>query len=110
MGTRKLKEALFYTIMKRWGYSSWEVLAVTTEKRRQFFGRYASDNSGTHVSQSDCVGRFPTQEAAEARIEAIKRVTQRHEPAIKAAALAEDRARQARDTDIERAWKGEIDG
>lgn len=67
------KPALFWTIKPKWWAGGFEVMRVTTEKPRRFYGSTA-DGENTHVKAVDCRGRFETQEAAEARIETVKMV------------------------------------
>lgn len=101
----KLKEALFYTLHIRW-LSDYKVLAVTTEKNYQYFGRYVDDNSATHARKSECKGRFPTAEAAQECIAAVKAVREAHRPDIKAARAAVAEAEQAEYREIEAVLKG----
>lgn len=103
-----MKAALYYTI--RVSYGHYEVMAVTSEKRRQVYGRLVEDRSATHVSVSDTRGRFDSAEAALARVAAVKAVARRHESAIRSARGALDEAYAARDADTKLALEGKIDG
>lgn len=103
--TTKLKDALFYTLYAYWG-QDYEVIAVTTEKSRVYFGRYVHDNSATHVVSNRCKGRFPTAEAARARITAVKDARWKHVVAIKLAKEALAAAQQAEQLDIDAALRG----
>lgn len=104
----KLAPVLFYTLMRTWS-RDYEVLAVTTAKRTQFFGR-RMDNSATHVVAGECKGRFETAEAAQSRIAAVKAVRARHKPAIEAAEKESSRLRYLESSDIDLALAGELDG
>lgn len=104
-----LKKALFYTIANPWR-GDHKIMAVTSEKRSQYFGRFTEDNSGTHVRKQDCRGRFDTEADARARLTAVQAVRARHRPIRKACEEASTAAWCAEETDVERAIKGEIDG
>lgn len=104
----RLKKALFYTIVRRYGTS--DIMAVTTEKRRQYFGRWVSDDSGTHVSIGDTSGRFATAAEAEARVAAVRRVKERYKPLLSEANRELSRIYSAEEQDIRLACEGRLEG
>lgn len=69
-----VKPALYYA-MRRDIYNN--IVAVTTEKpgwRGKWHGRYTRDNTPTHGTFDDLMGRFETQEAAEAKRDELKAI------------------------------------
>jgi hypothetical protein len=97
----RLKEPLFYTLAQAWSNRrGYRVMAVTTEKRSQFFGRYVDCNEGTHRAIRQCKGRFKTAEEAEACIQGIEEIRARCEYEIKDAYARLVRLQQARDKEI----------
>lgn len=71
------KPTLFWTLKPHWRSGGFEIMRVTTEKPRRYYGTTV-DGENTHVKSADCKGRFPTQEAAEAVIHKVKRVKELH--------------------------------
>jgi hypothetical protein len=102
----KLKDVQFYTLHHAWHFIGWEIVAVTTEKSSQYFGRYVRDNSATHVRASECKGRFPTAEAAEARIAAVKLVKEKHKKPIELAKKALRQLEDEQERDVQAALDG----
>lgn len=88
-----MKPALYYAL--RNDYSSYQIVAVTSEKSRQWFGRLTADNSATHGTFGSLVGRFDTEEAAREKIDAIKAINNKHEKSIKDAQHAYANAMRA---------------
>lgn len=77
------KPTLFYTLRRAWHVGGFEVIRVTTN-RRKWTGApghyYGSDLDGmpTHCRADQCVGEFPTEEAARAVIDRVKWVREQH--------------------------------
>lgn len=71
------KPALFWTLVKCWHVGGFKIMRVTTEKPRQLYGA-DTDGMPTHCAPRDTVGRFETQEAAEAKIAAVAKVRARY--------------------------------
>src|SRR5271155_4773424 len=68
------KPILFYTVHTSWGIAT--VLAVTAiadDGRRLYYGLRGDHRH--HCYHRECVGKFPTAEAAEAEIPAITAIT-----------------------------------
>jgi hypothetical protein len=105
----KLKDVLFYTIKRGW-LNNYEILAVTTEKRRQYFGRRVEDNSATHVTVRDCHGKFSTAEEAKNKTDGIKKIQAAYMPLIDEAAREFSRLHNQQTRDIDRVLRGEISG
>lgn len=80
-----MKKALFYTLVRRWSDSGFVVMAVTTEKSRQYFGRTLPLEEQTHVRISDTTGRFPDMFQAHAKIAEVQAVREKYKPLIKTA-------------------------
>lgn len=95
-----LKKALFYTLGRTWLGRDYRVMAVTTEKKRQYFGRWTEDNSATHVSIHDTVGRFKTEADALDHVSKVEAIKAKHRPLIRAADNAADAARNAEQAEI----------
>jgi hypothetical protein len=73
-----------YWTLKTSGYG-WgpEVMKVTSEKGGYRAQCYGSVNGvSTHARATDCYGKFESEEAAEAKIEAYRQVEAKHDPAI----------------------------
>lgn len=79
------KPALFYTLRRKWHVGGFEVIRVTTVKRHRQTGSpthyYGTDDTGgnTHCRADQCVGEFPTEDAARVMIDRVKRVREQHE-------------------------------
>jgi hypothetical protein len=71
------KPTLFFTLVKCWHVGGYAIMRVTTEKPRQLYG---SDMDGmpTHCAPRNTVGRFETQETAQAKIDGVMRVRARY--------------------------------
>lgn len=77
------KSTLFWTLVRRWHVGGFEVMRVTTEKNRQFFG--SINDEATHVRKDATVGRFETAEAAVAVVDRVVATRAHHEPFIQEA-------------------------
>lgn len=97
------RPALFYSIVNDLYHP--KVVAVTTEKSRQWHGRDCRDDSGTHGRASELRGRFDTLEAAQTKVEAVKEIQAKHEPIIRAARNAYTLAERAKREEIEAVLK-----
>ena len=74
-----MKAILYWTLLRDWG--NFKALAVTSEgPRGRINGRFA-DNYPTHTTVRNCVGRFETQEAADAKTDEIKAIQERFKAA-----------------------------
>lgn len=97
-----MKPALFYAIT-RCGYS--QIVAVTTVIDRargsQWHGRFASDNSSTHGKLNAIVGRFTTEERAEAALNDIKDIIARYDERNAELHRAWSALRKSRDVEID---------
>lgn len=78
-----MKPALFYAIKR--GYREYRIIAVTTEKPRNWHGRNVTDNTATHGTNRELIGRFDTQEAAQAKVDEVAKIIAHHAPIIEAA-------------------------
>lgn len=85
-----MKPALFYAIKR--GYREYRIIAVTTEKPRNWHGRNVTDNTATHGTTRELIGRFDTQEAAQAKVDQVAKIIAHHAPIIDAASAALNRA------------------
>ena len=80
-----MKPALFYTLRRKWHVGGFEVIRVTTVKRHRQTGSpthyYGTDGTGgnTHCKADQCVGEFPSEEAARVIIDRVKRVREQHQ-------------------------------
>lgn len=77
------KPALFFTLQRAWHVGGFHIVRVTTVKRHRRTGEpthyYGTNDDGnTHCKASQCVGEFPTYEAAQAMIERVARVRAAH--------------------------------
>lgn len=72
-----MKPTLFWTLKPKWWAGGFEVMRVTTEKPRRYYGSTA-DGENTHAKADTCKGRFATQEAAERVIDRVMRVREQH--------------------------------
>ena len=80
------KPALYYSIKGGVHYGgSLRIVAVTSEKRRCWYGRYTRDNTATHGRFGDLTGKFKTPEAAEGARSGIKATFASYEGRIAAA-------------------------
>lgn len=80
-----MKKALFYTLVRRWSDSGFVVMAVTTEKSRQYFGRTLPAEEPTHVRISDTSGKFADMFQAQAKIAEVQAIREKYKPLIKIA-------------------------
>lgn len=84
------KPVLYYALTRKWNYAtgrSWSVLAVTSEKGRQVYGRDEHD-AATHCRAGDVLYRFPPGtplEFAKAAGDRATREEARHAEGIEAA-------------------------
>lgn len=78
-----MKPALYYSIQSDYG-SDYQVVAITSEKSRQWYGRTVANNVATHGTMRNLNGRFETAEAAQLKIEAIDRIDKHYKPQIEA--------------------------
>lgn len=68
-----MKPALYYAVQLE--YNRTRVIAVTSEKRRQWFGRDTFDDSATHGRMGDNLkGLFNTKEEAESIVKECEEV------------------------------------
>lgn len=78
------KPTLFYTLRRAWHVGGFEVIRVTTARTHRVTGKpvryYGTDDAGgnTHCRADQCVGEFPTEEAARAVIDRVKWVREQH--------------------------------
>jgi fibronectin type 3 domain-containing protein len=100
------KPALFWTLKPKWWAGGFEIMRVTTEKPRRYYGTTV-DGENTHVKAADCRGMFDTQEAAEATIERVKTIRAQHAEAVQLLGLARNRAEKAERDAIDAVTRGE---
>jgi len=106
------KPILYYALNRAgWG-RAFDVLAVTSEKGRQVYGRRL-DDSVTHVSERDIIHRFPEGMGAEFARAATERAdaeAKRHATGIRMARDEVTRLEAARDAAVLAAAKGKPAG
>lgn len=78
-----MKPAIFFTLQRAWHVGGFLIVRVTTVKRHRRTGEpthyYGTNDDGnTHCKASQCVGEFPTYEAAQSMIDRVARVRATH--------------------------------
>lgn len=92
-----------YTIKREYG--SYRVFKITSEKPRMLYG--SIDGVGSHAKPADCVGRFPSEEAATAAIRHVKELYDAHADLIYKCQQALHDAKNSRDNAIEALLRGQ---
>jgi hypothetical protein len=77
------KPTLFYTLKRNWYAGGFEIMRVTSERKRWTDNApthyYGSQDSGpTHCRADQCTGRFDTEQEARAVVDRVKRVREQH--------------------------------
>lgn len=95
------KPTLYFTLVRCWHVGGFKVMRVTTEKRRQLYGSFLDEDMPTHCNPNQTVGRFETAEAAQAKVEGVKRIRERYAPHLKKIRAQEMRLEEDQRHDID---------
>jgi hypothetical protein len=102
-----MKPVLYWTLTRSRFAHNYAAFAVTSEgPRNRINGRFADDHP-SHTTKYDCVGRFDTQAAAEAKVSEIKAIRERFNAVRKPYHDAINVADQAEDAAIKEATKAQ---
>ena len=93
-----MKPISYYGVIRVW--HGFDVLAVTTERGRQVYGRRA-DESSTHVAARDVLVKLPDAQSAQSFMAKAGRIKAKHRPKIKEAERNLMLAQQAEQRELE---------
>lgn len=91
-----MKPALFYTLRRGPYLNSFNVMAVTSEKPRIYYGRN-QHGEAHNAKRSSCYGRFATEQEAKDLAQAAQVRWDSHRHTVEEAERAATRARRARE-------------
>lgn len=98
-----MKAILYFTLVHRYsGGEGYAVFGVTSESgRSRINGRLMAFSEPIHIRRTDMLGKFDTEEAAQAKIERVKTIRENFRPLIANAENAVRTLRNQRAVEID---------
>lgn len=95
-----MKPIIKYAVTRSWR-EPFTIIAVTTVKGRQVYGRFLHDDAATHVAERDVLCMVPTRERAYSLLERAAGVKAKHKRSIDDANRALVKAQAAERVELE---------